>query len=79
MLIIQQNCGKGYECIVFALKARLDLNTGIVYIYRPFFGNQSISHFGYNLYWPLKTDNRKDMQVLTAVKNDILHKVIIDN
>ena len=36
-------------------------------------------HSGFNLYWPSGTNNRKDMQVLTAVRKDILHKIIVEN
>ena len=79
MLLVQQNCGKGYECTISALEAGLGLNAAVVCIQEPFLGNRSISHSGFNLYWPSGTDNRKDMQVLTAVRKDILHRVIIDN
>ena len=61
------------------LEAGLGLEASIIYIQEPFLGSWSISHFGFNLYWPSRTDNRKDMQVLTAIRKDILYKVIIDN
>ncbi len=79
MLVIQQTCGKGYECTISALEAGLGLDTTIVCIQEPFLGNRSISHSGFNLYWPSRTDNRKDMQLLTAVRKDILNDVIIEN
>ena len=79
MLVLQQNCGKGYECTISALEAGLGLDAAVVCIQEPFLGNRSISHSGFNLYWPSGTENRKDMRVLTAVRKDILSKVIIDN
>ena len=79
MLVIQQNCGKGYECTISALEAGLGLDAAIVCIQEPFLGNRSISHPGFNLYWPSGTDNRKNMRVLTAVRKDILNNVIIEN
>ena len=36
-------------------------------------------HSDFNLYWSSRTDNRKDMQVLMAVRKDILNNVIIEN
>lgn len=79
MLMVQQNCGKGYECTISVLEADLGLDAAIVGIQEPFIGNRSISNSGYNLYWPSGTDTRKDMRVLTAVRKDILHRIIIDN
>ncbi len=78
MLVVQQNCGKGYECIT-TLEACLGLEASVVCIQEPFLGNRSLAHAGFNLYWPSGTDNRKDMQVLIAVRKDILNKIIIEN
>ena len=44
MLVIQQNCGKGYECTISALEARLGLDVVVVCIQKLFLGNQNISH-----------------------------------
>ncbi len=79
MLVIQQNCGKGYECTISALEAGLGLDAAIVCIQEPFLGNRYISHSGFNLYWPSETDSRKDMRVLTAVRKDIISRVIVEN
>ena len=79
MLIVQQNCGKGYECTIAALEAGLGLNASVICIQEPFLGNRSIAHSGFNLYWPSGTNNRKDMRVLIAVRKDILSKVVIEN
>ena len=79
MLIVQQNCGKGYECTISALEAGLGLNAAVVCIQEPFLGKHNISHSGFNLYWPSGTENRKDMRVLTAVRKDMLSKVVVEN
>lgn len=68
-----------YECTISTLEAGLGLNSRVVCIQEPFLGNRDISHSGFNLYWPSGTDNRNDMQVLMAVKKDILSKVVIEN
>lgn len=39
MLVIQQNCGKGYECTISALEAGLGLKAAVVCIQEPFLGN----------------------------------------
>ena len=79
MLVIQQNCGKGYECTISAFEAGLSLEAEIVCIQEPFLGNRHVSHSGFNLYWSSGTDNRKNMRVLTAVRKDILNRVLIEN
>ena len=35
--------------------------------------------YAYKSHWPSRTDNNKDTQVLTAVRKNIVYKVIIDN
>ncbi len=77
--MIQQNCGKGYECTISALEAGLGLGAAVVCIQEPFLGNRSISHSGFHLYWPAGTENRRDMRVLTAVRKDIVSGVIVEN
>ena len=79
MLVVQQNCGKRYECTISALEAGLGLEASIVCIQEPFLGNRSISHSRFNFYWPSGTDDRRDMRVLIAVRKDILNTVIIEN
>ena len=61
MLVIQQNCGKGYECTISALETALSLGASMVCIQEPFIGNRTISHCGFNLNWPLDGGNRKDI------------------
>ena len=61
------------------LEAGLGFEVLVVCIQEPFLGNRSLVHVGFNLYWPSGTDNRNNMRVLTAVRKDILNKVIIEN
>lgn len=77
--MIQQNCERGYECIISLFKAELSLNVAVVYIQERFLGNQSISQSKFNLYWPSKINNCKDIEVLTIVKKNILHRLISNN
>ncbi len=42
-------------------------------------GNRDISQSGFNLYWPFGMDSRKDMRVLTAVRKDIISRVIVED
>lgn len=79
MLVVQQNCGKGSECTISTLEAGLGLDAEIVCIQKPFFVKRDVSYCGFNLYWPSGTDNRKHMRVLTAIRKDVLDKVIIEN
>lgn len=79
MLVIQKNCDKGYECTVSVLEAALGLNASIVCIQKPFVGNRSISHSGFNIYWPSGFQDRKDIQVLTAIRKDLASKIIFEN
>ena len=76
MLVVQQNCGKGYECTISALEA--GLGASVVCIQEPFLGNRSLAPAGFNLYWPSGTNNRRDMRVLIAVRKDILNRVAIE-
>ena len=79
MLVLQQKCGKGYECTISALEAGLGLNASVVCIQEPFLGNRSLAHAGFNLYWPSGTADRKDMRVLIAVRKDILSRIVLEN
>lgn len=79
MLVIQQNCGKGYESTISALEAGLGLDAGVFCIQEPFLGNKDLSHTGFNLYWPLGAHNRKDNRVLVAVRKYMLNNVVVEN
>ena len=67
MLIIQHNYGKEYECTISALESAISLGALMVCIPEPFIGNRSISHSGFNLYWPMTGEKRKDIRVLMAI------------
>ena len=79
MLVVQQNCGRGYECTVAALETALSLGASMVCIQEPFIGNRTISHSGFNLYWPAEGRNQKNIRVLTAIRKDIANNVILNN
>ena len=79
MLVLQQNCGKGYKYTITTLEAGLGLEASIICIQKLFLRNRSLAYVGFNFYWLSGTDNQRDMQVLIAVKKDILNKVIIVN
>ena len=57
MLVIQQNCEKGYECTIGALESGLGLDASVVCIQEPFLGIRNLSHAEFNLYWPAGTTN----------------------
>ncbi len=50
MLVVQHNCGQGFESTVMARETVLSVKAGIVMIQEPFIGNQEISHSGFNFY-----------------------------
>ena len=79
MLVIQQNCGKRYKCTISALETALSLEASIIFIQESFVRNRRISHSGFNLYWPSGFEDRKDIRVFTAVRKDIVNKVIFEN
>ncbi len=77
MLVVQHNCGQGYESTIMALETALSLKAGIVMIQEPFIGSREIYHSGFNLYWP--KGERKNIRVMTAVKKDLVDKVVVDH
>ncbi len=79
MLVVQQNCGKGYECTISALETGLDLKAGIVCIQEPFLGKKNLVYAGFNLYWPAGAHDRKDNRVFISVRKDLLNKIIVKN
>lgn len=68
MLIVQQNCKKGYEYTISVLEAGLGLDAGFVCIREPFLERKNLVYLRFNIYWPAKTYERKDDRVLVAVK-----------
>ena len=79
MLVVQQNCGKGYKCTFFELKTALSPGASMVCIQELFIGNRTISYSRFNLYWLVDGRNQRDIQVLTTVQKDIANNVIFDN
>ena len=79
MLVIQQNCGKGYEYIISALKARLSLNIEVLYIQEPFLEMKNLAHAGFNLYWLAGSHDRKNNCVFVAVGKDLHNRTIVKN
>ena len=77
MLLVQNNCGKGYEATITALQNAIDLGAGIVCIQEPFIGKRDLQHNAFVIMWP--EGERKDARVLTAVRRDILNRVVVDN
>lgn len=55
----------------------MSTEVGIVYLQEPFIGNRSITHSALNFYWP--GGQRAEVRVLTAVKKELVKKVIVEN
>ena len=49
MLVVQQNHGKKYECIISVFEYGLGLDVIVICIQKLFLGNQDISHFRFNI------------------------------
>lgn len=64
---------------IFTLEACFDLEALVVCIQESFLRNYSLAYAGLNLYWPSEMDNRKNIQVVIAIRKYILNKVIIEN
>lgn len=77
ILIVQPNCGQGYESTIMALETALTVKVGIVIIQEPFIGNREISHNGFNFYWP--QDERKHIRVMTAGRRTLVDKIVVDH
>lgn len=77
MLVIQHNCGQGYESTVMALETALSVEAGIIMVQEPFIGHREISHSGFNFYWP--QGEKKNIRVMTAVRKDLVYKIVIDH
>ncbi len=75
MLVVQHNCGQGYESRVMALETALSVEAGIVLVQKLFIGNREICYSGFNFYWP--SGERKETRVMTAVRKDLGDKIIV--
>ena len=77
MLVVQQNCQKGYENTISALEAALEIGAGLVCLQEPFIGKKTLAYTAFNFYWPRGV--RTEARVLTAVRKDILNKIVVEN
>ena len=77
MLVVQHNCGRGYESTIASLETAISVEAGIVCLQEPFLGNRNITHSAFNFYWP--GGSRTDARVLTAVKKELVNKIIVEN
>ena len=77
MLIIQPNCGRGYESTVMALEIALNIRAGIIMLQEPFIGNRELAHNAFNFYWP--QGDRTAIRVMTAVRKDLLDKIFVEH
>lgn len=50
MLVVQHNCGCGYENTVIALETALNIGARMVMLQEPFIGNWELSHSAFNFY-----------------------------
>lgn len=78
MLIVQHNCGRGYESTITTLETALSIGAGIVMLQEPFIGSREICHSAFNFYWP-QTGQRNEMRVMTTIKKDVMNKAVIDH
>lgn len=58
-----------------ALKTPLDIWAKIILLQELFIGNRKLIHNAFNFYWPQR--DKVAIQVMTVVKNDLLHKIVI--
>lgn len=79
ILVIPQNYEKRYKYTIFALKTGLNFEASIIYIQKLFLEKKSLIYLQFNLYSSFEMDKRKNIQVLTVVKKDILSKIVIEN
>lgn len=77
MLVVQHNCGRGYESTIAALETSLSIGAGIACLQESFIGNRSISHSAFNFYWP--GGLRNEARVLTAIKKELVSRIVVDN
>ena len=77
MLIIQYNCGGGCESIVMALETAISIGAGMDTLQELVISNQELCHSAFDFYWPQR--ERIEMRVMTAVRKDPTHKIVIEN
>ncbi len=77
MLVVQHNCGQGYESTIMALEMALSIGAGMVMLQEPFIGTREISHSAFNFYWPQA--ERKEIRVMTAIRKELTDKIVIEH
>ena len=77
MLVVQHNCGRGYESTVMALETALDIGAGIALLQEPFIGNRELAHSAFNFYWPQA--DKAAIRVVTVVRKDLLDKIVVEH
>ena len=77
MLVVQHNCGQGYESMVMALETALSVEAGIVMVQESFIGNREISHSTFNFY--RLEGERKYIRVMTVVRMTLVNKIVVDH
>lgn len=77
MLVVQHNCGQGYESTIMTLETALSIGAGIVMLQETFIGIREISHSAFNLYWPQA--KRKEIRLMTAVQKELMDKIVVEH
>lgn len=77
MLVVQHNCGQGYESTIMALETALSIEVGIVILQELFIGIREISHRAFNFYWPQA--ERKEIRVMSAIQKELTSKIVVEN
>lgn len=77
MLVVQHNCGQGYESTVLALETALSIGAGIVMLQQPFIGTWEINHMAFNLYW--SQAGRKEIRFMTVVRKELTDKIVVEH
>lgn len=77
MLVVQHNCGQGYESTIAALERTISTEAGIVCLKETFIRNRNITHSAFNFYQPCGL--RTEARVLTAVKKELVNKIMVEN
>ena len=78
MLVVQHNCGQGYESTIMILETALSIRAGIVMVRTlHWYGTREMSHSAFNLYWPQA--ERKKIRVMTAVRKELTDKSVVEH
>lgn len=61
------------------LEIVLSLKSSIVYIQVPFVERCKISYNGFNLYWPFRFNDWKNIQAFITIQKDFANEIIFEN